>query len=242
MDLIYEQIRENFLQVSDQIAAAARRANRQPESVRLVVVTKTHPIAVVQAVVEAGATYLGENYADEALPKIQTFSHVNGLQWHMIGHVQSRKSGQVSAHFDYLHSLDSIKLAQRLDRQCAEEGRVLPVLIECNTSQEETKHGFSAWDERSWPALVDELGTISTFSSLSVCGLMTMAPFSEDPETARPYFRRLRALQEYLARALPFSGWAELSMGMSGDFEIAIEEGATWVRIGTRILGARKIV
>ena len=237
---MFKKIQENYFQVCEEITSTAIRSGRQAEDVRLVVVTKTHPIEAVQAVVESGATFLGENYADEALPKIQSMVDYPEVNWHMIGHVQSRKSGLVANYFDYLHALDSLKLAARLDRQAAEVNRVLPVLIECNTSQEESKYGFPAWDESFWPDLKNKLQILGTYQNLLVKGLMTMAPYADDPEKARPYFARLKKLQEYLAGQLHFSDWSELSMGMSGDFKIAIEEGATWVRIGTRILGARQ--
>jgi hypothetical protein len=235
------QIQENYIQVCEQIQAAAIRAGRQPQDVRLIVVTKTHSMNKIKTVIEAGARNLGENYTDEAIPKIQALMDIPDLHWHMIGHVQSRKAKFVSAHFDTMHSLDSIKLALKVNQFALEQGRVLPVLLECNTSHEESKFGFPAWDETAWPALADELQSLQNCSALSVRGLMTMCPFFRDPEMSRPFYRRLRRLQEYLASQLPFSTWSELSMGMSMDFKIAIEEGATWVRIGTRIMGEREI-
>jgi hypothetical protein len=223
----------------ERIGLAARAAGRDPNGVRLVVVTKGHPIEAVEEVIAAGADLLGENYVDEGIEKRRACSSSVPVQWHMIGHVQSRKARQVCQYFDWLHSLDSLKLARRLDSFAGELGRKLPVLLECNVSGETTKFGWTAWQEETWLDLLPALAEVTAMPHLSVCGLMTMAPFLEAPEQARPYFRRLRRLQEFLASRLPQGGWAELSMGMSGDFEAAIQEGATLVRIGTAIMGPR---
>ncbi len=232
-------IRKNLLQVSEQIEQAARSAGREPESIRLIVVTKGHPVESIQAAVQAGARRLGENYVDEALTKMDALGEPPRLEWHMIGHVQSRKALSVSQRFDWLHSLDSLKLAQRLDRFAGGIGRRLPVLLECNTSGEETKFGWPAWLETSFPVLAQEFQEITMLPNLEVRGLMTMAPFFDEPEPSRPCFHRLRRLRDYLARQLPETDWQDLSMGMSGDFGVAIQEGATLVRIGTAIMGAR---
>lgn len=234
-------IQNNYHQVLERIAQAARTAGRSPDAVRLVVVTKGHSIDTVRAVLEAGANLLGENYAEEGVEKILASSGEFRVQWHMIGHVQSRKAQLVSRHFDALHSLDSLKLAGRLDRFCAEAGRKLPVLLECNVSGEESKFGFSAWDEAGEAALLAEIEQILALPNLQVRGLMTMAPFLDDPQSARPYFRRLRLLRDRLASRFPQADWSELSMGMSGDFEAAIQEDATLLRIGTAIVGPRAI-
>lgn len=162
-----------------------------------------------------------------------------GVQWHIIGHVQSRKVRMVCEHFDYLHSLDSLNLAHRLDHQCAELKRVLPVLLEFNVSGEESKSGWPAWDEPLWTKLMVDIQSIVEFPHLRVEGIMTMPPYFDNPEHARPFFKRMRKLQEFLARKFPQMGWQELSMGMSGDYEVAVQEGATWVRIGQAILGPR---
>jgi pyridoxal phosphate enzyme (YggS family) len=229
-------IRERYQRVLGQIAEAGSRSGRAPA--RLVVVTKSQPLEVVRAAVEAGVSLLGENYAEEAVEKITALRQF-AVEWHMIGHVQSRKAGLVAAHFNMLHSLDSLKLAARLDRSCAEAGRTLPALIEVNVSGEESKFGFPAWDEASWPDLASVLAGLEQFPRLRVQGLMTMPPYFEDPERTRPYFRRMRRLQEYLAGRLPRFGWTELSMGTSADFMAAVEEGATLVRVGQAILGPR---
>jgi pyridoxal phosphate enzyme (YggS family) len=163
------------------------------------------------------------------------------VEWHMIGHVQSRKAQMVAENFAWVHSLDSLKLARRLDRFAAEAGRRLPVLLECNVSGEATKFGWPAWDENRWPELLPALGEVAELPNLELRGLMTMAPFFDQPEAARPYFQRLKRLQGFLAEALPRVQLTELSMGMSGDFIAAIQEGATLVRVGTAILGSRPV-
>lgn len=232
-------IAENYRRVVDDIEQTALQAGRQPAAIRLVTVTKGHPVEAIREALQAGACWLGENYVEEALPKIAGLAGMTGVEWHMIGHVQSRKAQLVSQSFGMLHSLDSLKLAKRLDRFSAEQGRVLPALLECNVSGEETKHGWSAWDEAAWDTLLPDIHEISALPNLRVTGLMTMAPYSDDPEHSRPYFQRLRRLADYLQAQLPEIAFSELSMGMSGDYRVAIQEGATILRIGTAIMGVR---
>jgi pyridoxal phosphate enzyme (YggS family) len=234
-----EFIRDNLDQVTSEIQQAASSVEREPSSVRLVVVTKGHPINAVQEAIAAGVRILGENYAEEAIEKKIALHDESDLEWHMIGHVQSRKASLICEYFDYLHSLDSLKLAKRLDRYASEMGRKLPVLLECNVSGEESKFGFSAWREERWAELKTEISAILALAHLQVLGLMTMAPFFDEPEPARPYFHRLHRLRDYLKEEFPKYEWKELSMGMSGDFQVAIQEGATLVRIGTAIMGPR---
>ena len=233
-------IADNFNRVSDQLESAAASVGRTGEQVRLVVVTKGHPIEIVHRAIEAGAKYLGENYVEESLPKIATVEKARGVEWHMIGHVQSRKARKVCEHFDWVQSVDSLRLATRLDRFASEAGKKLPILLECNVSGEETKYGWTAWNELEWGDLADEISPILEMSNLNLRGLMTMPPFFSNPEQARPYFVRLRKLRDYLSTKFPDNNWHELSMGMSADYEVAILEGATIVRIGTAILGKRK--
>lgn len=247
MDPLAITIGSNYQQILERIERAARRAGRNPADVRLVVVTKTHPVQVIWPAIQAGARCLGENYADEAVPKILAIREIPGgsgasqVQWHMIGHVQGRKAGLVCQNFDYLHSLDSLKLACRLSRFCTDLGRRLPALLEFNVSGEQSKSGLLAWQEESWPGLLPEIEEVASLPGLEIHGLMAMAPFLPNPEDARPYFQRLRRLQGFLSAHLPQVDWGELSMGMSADFEVAIEEGATWVRVGTAILGERLV-
>ena len=232
-------IRERYLLVLEQIAAAARKVQREPNEIRLVVVTKSQPLDVVRATIEAGVTLLGENYPEEGVMKIQSLPKQSGVEWHMIGHVQSRKARLVAEHFALLHSLDSLKLAQRLDRFAAEYNRVLPVLLEFNVGGEESKSGWNASDVSAWDLLLPEIKPVLDLTNLRVCGLMTMPPLEMDPQASRGFFQNLRQLRDHLAAAFPQADWHELSMGTSTDYAVAVEEGATLVRVGTAIVGAR---
>ena len=234
-----EQIRERYQHVCEQVSAAATRVGRDASSLRVVVVTKTQPIETLRAVLEADITEIGENYAEEAVQKMSALGDPVGVNWHMIGHVQSRKAALVAQHFSLMHSLDGFKLAGKLDRAATEAGRVLPVLLECNVSGESSKFGYPSWSKSQWLGLLDEAKQIIEFPGLSLRGLMTMPPFSEDAEQSRPFFRRLRDLRDFLQTAIPEVALNELSMGTSADFESAVEEGATLVRIGTAIVGPR---
>lgn len=234
-----EEMRARAGRVRDRIEAAARRTGRDPAAVRLVTVTKSQPLEVVWAAAAAGMRLLGENYPEEAAAKIDILKKEFDVEWHMIGHVQSRKAELVARRFTMLHSLDSLKLARRLDGLCAAAGRTLPALLEFNVGGEESKFGFPAWDERLWPDLVPLLEPILVLPRLRLAGLMTMPPFFEDPECSRPYFRLLRRLRDFLAGRFPAVGWDELSMGTSVDYETAVEEGATYVRVGAAIVGPR---
>jgi PLP dependent protein len=233
-------IRENYQSTLDQIANAARKSNRDPKEIRLVVVTKSQPVEVAQAAIEAGVKILGENYPEEGVTKIQSLAGQSGVEWHMIGHVQSRKARLVADHFALLHSLDSLKLAQRLDRFSAEQNHVLPVLLEFNVGGEESKSGWDASDESNWNALLPEIAFLLDLPHLSVHGLMTMPPLETDPQDSRRFFLRLRSLRDHLASQFPQADWHELSMGTSADYPVAVEEGATLVRVGTAIVGTRK--
>lgn len=212
------------------LAAAARGAGRDPAGVRLVAVSKTHPAAAVAAAAAAGQTVFGESRVQEARDKIP--AGPPGLEWHFIGHLQKNKVRQALPLFSFFHSIDSPGLAAALDRVAGETGRTVEGLLEVNISGEATKYGFTPDQLRA------ELPALLRLPHLRVRGLMTMAPYSENPEDARPVFRALRELRDELQTAhshpLP-----ELSMGMSGDFAPAIEEGATLVRIGSSIFGAR---
>ena len=238
MNDLVPTIRENYQRVLDQIADAARRSNRQPEEIRLVVVTKTQPLEVVQAAIEAGIRLFGENFAEEGVTKIQSLPAQTGVEWHMIGHVQSRKAQLVADHYALLHSLDSLKLARRLDRFST--ARKLPVLLEFNVGGEESKSGWDASDETRWEQYLPEIAQLLELPNLRVQGLMTMPPLGIDPQESRRFFQRLRRLRDHLVERWPEMDWRELSMGTSTDFEVAVEEGATLVRVGTAIVGARK--
>jgi len=237
-DFLVSSIHKRYQHVLSQVADAMEESGRKAEAVQVVVVSKSKPLQVIQAAVAAGISKFGENYTEEAVEKITGLGS-GAAEWHMIGHVQSRKAEKVAKYFFMLHSLDSVKLAKRLDRNCGELNRRLPVLLEFNVSGEESKFGFQAWDEHRWPDLETDIGQILDFSHIKVCGLMTMPPFFDNPENSRPYFIKLRRLQEYLAKRFPQARWKELSMGTSVDFIIAIQEGASYVRIGQAILGSR---
>ena len=237
-----ENILRNLEQVRSRIEQSARRVGRGPQEIRLVVVTKTHPVQVIETLLEAGVDCIGESYVEEAMPKIAALAGRSAVEWHMVGHVQSRKARQVCQNFQFLHSLDSLKLASHLDRFASDLDMTLPVLLECNVSAEESKFGWPAWDEARWPELLSPITQILALPNLEVRGIMTIAPFGDDPGQARPYFSRLRKLRTFLSSNFQQVKWEELSMGMSADFEVAIEEGATMVRIGQAILGPRGII
>lgn len=230
------EIADRYSTVLERIAAAAARSGREPHSVRLVVVTKGQPIENVRLAVAAGADLLGENYADEAVSKIEALGKARA-RWVMIGHVQSRKAQLVAEHFDALHSLDSVKLARRLDT-AREPAKPLPALVQVNVSSEQAKSGLPGWAPEHFIDLVGFFEQVKAFPNLQLRGLMTVPPFLPEEEV-RPFFRRLAELRVRLQDRFPDLGLDQLSMGMSGDFEAAIEEGATHVRIGTAILGSR---
>lgn len=235
-----ERIKSRLDTVRERIAAAAARAGRSAEDVLLVAVSKGHPPEAVVAALRLGVTDFGENRVEEAEPKIASVDAlVDALglsprpRWHMIGHIQSRKAARAVYPYVLVHSVDRLKIARRLDRFAGERGIVLPVLLEVNISGEETKFGFRP--EEVFTAVEE----ILTLRHLRVEGLMTMAPYTEDPETVRPVFAGLRELRDRLQARFPEASWRHLSMGMSNDFEVAVEEGATIVRIGTAIFGPR---
>ena len=223
--------------VQERIRAASGRAGRDPAEITLVAVTKTQSPAVIQATYELGLRHFGENRVEEAASKVGALP--DDATWHMIGHIQSRKAGQVRSLFRMVHSVDSVKLARRLDRLGQDGEPPLPIFLECNVSGEESKYGFAAgrWrqDREQRDALWLAVSEIVTLRHLTVKGLMTMAPIVTDPEQARPVFVALRRLRDTLATDYAQSGWPFLSMGMTDDFEVAIEEGATHVRVGRAI-------
>jgi len=232
-------IRANLDFVYERIQAALHRSGRPPGVVKLVLVTKAQPLAVAQAAYDAGARIFGENYADQAVPKIEGIQAGKDLQWHMIGHIQSRKAEIVSKYFDFVHSVDSLKIASRLNRYAVEQAKVLSVLLELNLGGEPTKSGWMLRESDPLDALLTDFKEIAAMPNLVIHGLMTMPPFFENPEYARPYFRRLACLSKTLAQKLPGVNWPELSMGTSVDFEAAVEEGATFIRVGQAVLGVR---
>lgn len=241
MESMTAEIRQRMVSIQNRIEKAARLAGRDEGLVKLVVVTKAQPLHVVRAAIEAGARVLGENYPEETVPKIDALEQVLGVEWHMIGHLQSRKVALVAGRFDMLQSLDSLPLAEKLNTRLAELNRSMPVLLEMNVSGEESKFGFQASDEEHWDRLMDEIQQVMNLPYLNIRGLMTMPPLAEEAETSRPFFIRLRRLAERLAVQFGEEHFLELSMGTSTDFEVAVQEGATYVRIGTAIVGPRAV-
>jgi len=237
--VMLNRIEYNYWQVVTSIDEAARSSGRNPNTIQLIVVTKGQSIEKVLSVIRAGARRLGENYVEEAMVKIAALEGREDLEWHMIGHIQSRKSRAVCEKFHWVHSVDSIKIARRLNQHARESGRRLPVLLECNVSGEASKFGWQVWDESRWSIFADEIGLLIELDQLEIKGLMTIPPYSDNPEDSRHYFQRLRRLRDHLVSWYPHLDLRELSMGMSADYQIAIQEGATMVRIGTAILGER---
>lgn len=228
-----EGIAERLELVRRRIAEAARRVGREPGAVELVAVTKTVPVTLIREAVDAGITQLGENRVQEAREKIALLSSLP-VRWHMIGHLQTNKSRLAVELFDLIHSLDSVKLAESLDRHGASLGKRVRVLVEINLEGESGKSGILETE------LLALLQACHAFSHLDVEGLMVIPPFRENPQDVRPFFRRLRVLRDRAVDAHPSYPLQHLSMGMSHDFEGAIEEGATMVRIGTAIFGERR--
>ncbi len=226
-----------------QIAAACALSKRDPQSVTLIAVSKTHPAERVIEAAHAGITHFGENRVEESAKIALANAAVPGLTWHMIGHVQSRKAEDITATYDWVHSVDSLKIAERYARFAAARGKTLPILLEINISGEASKEGYAAhgWqvDAKVRTALWDAVRGIVALPNLQVRGLMTVAPIANDSEQVRPVFRALRELRDALAMEFPGAAWDTLSMGMTDDYAVAIEEGATMIRIGRAIFGER---
>ena len=224
---------DNLKTVMDRIASAAKRAGRDPASIRLVVVTKTVDVESIRHAVAAGASVLGENRVQEAREKIEKLGTL--ARWHLIGHLQTNKAKYAVKLFDLIHSVDNLELARELDKQAAKIGKIQEVLIEVSIAGEAAKAGVAMQEVL---ALVREAAKLK---NISIKGLMTIPPYSEDPESSRSFFRKLRELAETIKKEnIPAVSMNELSMGMSGDFEVAVEEGSTMVRVGTAIFGERR--
>ena len=244
----------NIEAVYRRIDAAAQHAGRQADDVTLVAVTKTHPLKTVTEAYEAGLRHFGENRAKEGRDKVIGMTDwLAGASekarddppiWHMIGHVQSRQVGHVLGQFKLIHSVDSLKLAQRIDRLSERDGYpAVEILLECNVSGEATKSGFALdnWstNKAQLGAFLKIIDQMASLNKIIIRGLMTMAPLSNNPEDARPIFQSLAALRKTLQVEMPQFEWRHLSMGMTDDFEVAIEEGATIIRVGRALFGER---
>ena len=229
-------IAENIASVHERITAAARRAGRRSEEIALMGVTKTHPPENIRKAYEAGLRLFGENRVQEFATKADSLADLAGAEWHMIGHLQTNKAAKAAELFGAVDSVDSIKLAEKLDSSARQLGKKLSALIEINVGGEAAKSGLAS-DSRE---LEDLLLAAPRFEALDFHGLMTVPPFTDDPEGARPFFRKLRELRDVIEhRKLQDVRVDVLSMGMSHDFEVAIEEGSTCVRVGTAIFGER---
>lgn len=241
-----QQIADNFAGVHDRIAAAARRASRSPDDVTLIAVTKTHAPRIIAMALAAGVRECGENRVQEAGEKIELLQHEN-VRWHLIGTLQTNKAKRAAAIFDMVQSVDSARLARELNRRVEQASLVgqrrLPVLLEVNVSGEASKSGFALpgglQNTAQLPDFLAAVDHIVALPMLDVQGLMTIAPYTDEPEIVRPVFRALRELRDELARRFPQASWQHLSMGMTNDFEVAIAEGATMVRVGRAIFGER---
>lgn len=233
-----DRIEHGLVQVLQRVQRAADQAGRDASGVQLVAVTKGFPAPVIRLAVQAGLHRIGENRAEEAVSKREALGDLAGVEWHMIGHLQSRKAGLVPGALDVVHSVDRSKIARLLDRHAGDFGTRLRVLLQCNVSGESTKSGWPLEDPGRWAEVVPEFTEIMGLPHLEVLGLMTMAPLGAEADVVRGTFGKLRRLAEFL-RDRTGGGWAELSMGMTDDFEIAVQEGATLLRIGRAIFGPR---
>jgi len=226
-------ISDNINTIREKVSRACARAGRSPSDVTLIAVAKTFPSSAVQGAVDAGVADIGENYVQELLAKRRDLAGA-AIRWHFIGHLQSNKVKDIAPWIEMIHAVDSASLAIEIDRRAAKAGRVIECLIEVNTTGEETKFGAAP---ARVAALVRSLGSCD---NISLAGLMTIGPFLPDPEGSRPMFRRLRELKEEIGSLAQSNvTMRHLSMGMTGDFEVAIDEGATLIRIGTAIFGPR---
>jgi PLP dependent protein len=237
--------------VRERIAAAARRAGRSPDQIQLVGVSKTHPPELVAQALAAGLRDFGENRVQEAEPKIAALAADRAvITWHLIGHLQSNKAKRAAGLFDLVHSVDSVALGEAIARGVAgsnpqsSDSNRLPILLQVNVSGEASKDGFdlASWEDHPdrLDAFFAEAERLLALPQLRVGGLMTIAPWGADPASARPTFRSAQRLRDALARRFPAADWSALSMGMTDDFEVAIEEGATIVRVGRAIFGSRQ--
>jgi len=227
---------ENIAALQEKIAEAAKRSRRNPSEVALMAVTKMHPPEPIREAYDAGLRLFGENRVQEFAAKASALSNLPGAQWHMIGHLQTNKAAKAAELFSAVDSVDSLKLAEKLNTAAQAEGKILHVLIEVNVGGEAAKSGVPP----ASPELENLLAAAPTLEALEFRGLMTVPPYTENPEDSRPYFRQLRTLRDQIAaRNLPGISMDILSMGMSHDFEVAIEEGSTCIRIGTAIFGER---
>jgi pyridoxal phosphate enzyme (YggS family) len=233
-----EQLHERLDKVKERVKHASSAAGRDPEEIEVVVVTKNKSAAVIKQLVELGIGSIGESYLKEALFK-QSLLKDYDIEWHMIGVLQKSKVKDTIGKFKQIHSVDSISLAGEIQKRALKQNLSVPVYLEMNLSNEDSKHGWKYSTEEDQEQFLAEFKNIQRYDALNVIGLMTMAPYSVDPENSRSYFRKLRQIRDTLITQFDNIEELGLSMGMSGDFEVAIEEGATILRIGSAIVGER---
>jgi pyridoxal phosphate enzyme (YggS family) len=236
----YQYIRNNFENISERIKRAANRSGRDAHEIRLIAVSKKQPSEKILYAHEMGIDNFGENYPEETLKKIdQLKNEADSISWHMIGHLQSRKAKIVAEKFSYIHSIDNLRVVQVLSSELEKSNRTINGLIEINLTGEISKTGFPAWSQEHLIRTIDSIRSIISFQRIKLTGLMTIPPLSDNPEDSRPIYQKLRNLQTQLSNTFPDQQWNILSMGTSFDFEVAIEEGASMVRIGEAIFGPR---
>ena len=236
-----EKIRDNLADINHKISCAVKVSGRSADEISILAISKRQPVEVIGAAYHCGLRAFGESYVQEALEKMRYFCDFAGMRWEMVGHVQSRKASQVAENFHVLHSLDSLKLANLLSQFRPKSMAPLEVFLQVNIGDESSKTGFAAKDETDWQNLVLVVKQVLQLKGLNLVGLMAMPPLFADPQDSRPYFVKLRQLKDYLNDQVNKAALTQLSAGTSADFQIAIEEGATVIRIGERLLGPRKL-
>jgi hypothetical protein len=238
---LIKTIKQRLETIEANVTLAAEKSGRSMSDVLILAVSKRQPVSVIEAAYACSLRSFGENYAEEAHEKMDQLTHLTDVRWEMVGHVQSRKSALVAAEFARVHSLDSLKLARKLDssRSQLDSPKPLEVLLQLNVSGEVSKEGLPAWKKDQWEDLLPIVTEILTYGYLRLTGLMTMPPLFENPELSRPYFQKLRQAIDYLNQQISGLRLTELSMGTSSDYPVAVEEGATIIRIGQALLGPR---
>lgn len=240
-DINSQTITHNLEETRQRIELAASVSGRSAEDVLLVAVSKRHPVRAIAAAYQAGVKHFGENRVAECVEKVSSLPQ--DIHWHMVGGLQSRKASDAAPVFEWVHSIDRLKIARKLSDAIESDMQPLQVLVQVNVSGEASKSGYelSAWpaSNHEYDAFISEMSALSDYRGVRIRGLMTMAPYVEDPQQTRPVFQKMRQLQQALQREMPALDWEHLSMGMTNDYEVAIEEGATIVRLGTAIFGPR---
>ena len=241
MTLRSDQILLNLKNIRQRISTAAQSAGRDPQEIKLVAVTKTQPVEVIRSLPSDLVEILGENYVGDTQQKQEALGSARLFQWHLIGPLQSRKTKYIPSLFSYMHSLDRLSIAKRLSREFSQQQSKLPVLLQINVASEPTKSGWNLDADNPSVNILSEIDEVLHLPNLMVQGLMCMPPYSENPENSRQYFVDMRKIQTLFSRHFPDCDFSALSMGTSFDFEIAVQEGATYVRIGEGIFGKREI-